>query len=106
MIPICKTTEINEGDTKDFTYQGNPAILIKFKGELYAYINVCTHEAGPCILEEAPGITAPGEKRLHCQLHESTFKPETGERMDGPAPEGSRLDKIALKIENDTIYAE
>ncbi|MBI3495080.1 Rieske 2Fe-2S domain-containing protein [Candidatus Berkelbacteria bacterium] len=105
MIPICKTTEINEGDTKNFVYQDKPAILIKFKGELYGYINVCPHEGGPCILEETPGITAPGEKRLHCQLHDSTFQPETGERMTEPAAEGTRLDKIDLKIENDTIYA-
>jgi len=105
MTAIKKISEINEGDTVDFDYQGQPAILVKFKGQIYAYTNVCTHEGGPSVLEEAPGITAPGEKRLHCQWHDSTFKPETGERIDGPAPEGSSLPKINIKVEGDTIYA-
>lgn len=104
MTLIKKLSEINEGETVDFDYQGQPAILIKFNGKLFAYVNVCTHEGGPCILEEAPGITKPGEKRLHCQWHDSTFNPTTGEAMTDPAPEGSRLEKIEIKIEGDTVY--
>lgn len=94
MTTIIKVADLKEGDTFDFTFNGNPAIVINYKGSFYAYKNVCPHQGGQSRLE--------GD-RLVCQLHFSEFNPKTGETTAGPADPGTRLDRIPIKIEGDQI---
>lgn len=97
MTPIAKVSELKDGDTVEFTYKGEPAILVKFRGQLYAYRNVCPHEGGPSRLA--------GEK-IVCDWHFSEFKPETGERLDGPADPGTRLQAIPILVKDDSVTVE
>lgn len=93
---VAKKSEVSEGAWKDFQYQGQPAILVNYQGEYRAYVNVCTHEGGPCILQ--------GDV-LWCTWHGSTFDPKTGKALSDPAPLDSSLPAIKLEVKGDEIYA-
>jgi len=93
---IAKVEEVPDGSAKEFTYKDQPAILVHVDGEFYAYVNICTHEYGQCLLT--------GEV-LTCQLHGSTFDPTTGKALSDPAPLDSHLTKIPIAIQNGEILA-
>jgi len=93
---IARVDDVPDGSAKDFTYQGQPGILVHYDGEFYAFVNVCTHEGGLCILT--------GDV-LTCTLHSSTFDPKTGHALSEPAPLESSLKKIPITIEDDQIFA-
>lgn len=93
---VAKVDEVPEGSAKDFTYQNQPAILVHYEGELHAYVNICTHEYGLCILT--------GDV-LTCTVHASTFDPKTGHALSEPAPLDSSLKRIPITIENEQIFA-
>lgn len=93
---IAKVDEVKDGSAKDFTYQNHPAILVHYEGELHAYVNVCTHEGGNCILQ--------GDV-LWCTWHGATFDPKTGKALSEPAPLDSALKRIPISIENEEIFA-
>lgn len=94
---ICKTTEVLPGQSKHFSYNGQPAILVNVDGAYHAYVNVCTHKGGQCDLIG---------KELVCCLHAAVFDPGTGRALEPPAPAGSLLPSIPLRIDSDGIYAE
>jgi len=91
---IAKTSDVPEGSYKDFTYQGQPAILVHFDGEFHAFVNICTHEGGLCVL--SGGV-------LLCTVHASTFDPKTGHTLSEPAPLDSSLKRIPIRIENGQV---
>jgi nitrite reductase/ring-hydroxylating ferredoxin subunit len=94
---IARVAEVPEGSAKEFTYRGQPAILAHCDGEFHAFVNICTHEYGQCLLT--------GEV-LTCQLHGSTFDPKTGKALSEPAPPDSHLIKIPITIQNGEIRSQ
>lgn len=91
---IAKASELKEGAQKTFEYRGKPAILFRYKGELRCYVNVCTHAGGPTDLA--------GDE-LVCEWHGSHFNPLTGEVTRPPAPTGSSLTAIRVRLEGENI---
>lgn len=61
---------------------------------LRAVANVCLHLGGP--LECRAG-------KLVCPWHGAAFDKATGERINGPAPEGSRLMVLPTRVENGAL---
>ncbi len=57
-------------------------VLLGDGNEPVAFMNVCLHFGGTLVLED---------KQFRCEWHGATFDCLTGQRTDGPAPEGSRL---------------
>ncbi|MBO0334028.1 Rieske 2Fe-2S domain-containing protein [Sneathiella sp. CAU 1612] len=72
-----------------------PAFLIRFGGEVRAYLNVCAHVG--LRLEAGTGnyFCRDGE-RLVCKSHGATYAPDTGLCTDGPC---KGLSLIALNVE-------
>lgn len=70
-VPVGGSVSTEDAD-------GNPVIVAQpRKGEVVAFSAVCTHRG--CTV-------APGDERLECPCHGSTFDMATGENTGGPAP--------------------
>lgn len=93
---ITTVDMLKEYNAMDFDLRGKRCILLYNNGEIRAFQNICTHKSGPNQLQ--------GEK-LVCQWHGATFDPLTGKALSRPAPDGSELPAISLKIEDGKIYA-
>ena len=98
---IAKLSDVPSGSMKEFTYNGEPAILVNFDGDVKAYVNKCTHQGAK--LNESSLING----KIQCPLHGATFKPSSGE-YDGHA-NGKNfglagLTMIDVKVENGNIY--
>jgi len=91
---ICNTSDVKEGDAKNFKYKGKDAILVNVKGEFKAFINYCTHTGGSLYFEDG---------KLKCLAHGALFDPVSGCAEKAPAPEGSVLMEIKLKVEDGKI---
>lgn len=94
---IIELEELEKQKAVNFTYKDKKAILLYNDGQVRAFENICTHKGGPAKLT--------GEK-LVCQWHGAHFDPLTGEATKGPAPEGTRLKAVELKIAEGKIYTE
>lgn len=92
-MKIADQNDVPVGKSKDFTYKGDPALLVNVKGSLRAYVNICTHQ--DCQTE------FDGNAELHCPCHGSVYNAETGAVLNPPAMEP--LPKIDIKLEGETI---
>ncbi|MCC7522803.1 Rieske (2Fe-2S) protein [Candidatus Uhrbacteria bacterium] len=97
-IPVAKTGEIPDGQTKSFQFGPFKGIAIRKNGKLIAFVNRCTHMGGPVEMH------ASGNK-LRCRWHGADFHPETGEAIEGQAPQGTALQRIELIEQDGTVFA-
>ncbi len=91
---IANTADVPPGSSVDFTYGGEPAILVNIGGTYKAYVNLCTHRQ--CENSFAGGV-------LECPCHGSAFDPLTGEATKGPA--NAPLTVIELNVAGGGVYA-
>lgn len=87
---------VQEGRTVSFRYGPSQGIALMRGGILKAYVNRCTHMGGPVELK--------GDK-MTCRWHQADFHPDTGEAIQGQAPQGTRLTPIELVHEEGDIFA-
>lgn len=92
---IIDLNYLKDEDLVHFKYKGRPAVLVKYKDKIKAYIDYCTHAGGPLCIEDG---------KLKCKTHYALFNIETGEAETLPAPKGSKLMEIALKVEKGKVY--
>lgn len=100
---VAKLGDIPPGTIKQFTYNGEPAILVNFGGELAAYVNSCPHKGAQF------NSSSLVNDRILCPLHGATFKPTTGDYLghaDGNNYGLKGLTRINIKIVDSNIYAE
>jgi nitrite reductase/ring-hydroxylating ferredoxin subunit len=78
---ICSSAELPELGKRAFAvdYRGErqPALLIRFKGAVYGYLNRCVHVPKRLDREEEDVFDATGQF-LQCSLHAVQYYPETG----------------------------
>jgi nitrite reductase/ring-hydroxylating ferredoxin subunit len=79
--PICPSDDLAERRSYGFRilYRGTPrdAILIRFRGVAYAYLNRCVHM--PRRLDgEAPRVFDAEGRYLRCTMHGIVYDPVTG----------------------------
>jgi predicted lipoprotein with Yx(FWY)xxD motif/nitrite reductase/ring-hydroxylating ferredoxin subunit len=91
---IAKVSDVLDGSSVDFTYNGDKAILVNIGGKYRAYVNKCTHKGCPLAL---------GDGTLNCPCHGSLFDPSSGSPTKGPAT--TPLTPIEVRISGDSIYA-
>lgn len=94
-IFLANDTDVKEGQTFEVGFAGRPAILIRKNGNVYAYINCCTHVGGPMKLD--------GDV-LRCTWHNSDFEPKSGKTLTPPAPKDSSLIALPIKINEGKIF--
>ena len=95
IFSACKTDELNNGDMKSISIEGNEILLCKIENEYYALDAHCTHYGAPL----AEGIL--NGDRIVCPWHHACFNARTGERVEPPAQDS--LTKYETKIEGDSV---
>jgi nitrite reductase/ring-hydroxylating ferredoxin subunit len=71
------------------------ALLVAFRGEVHAFLNVCPHVGTP--LDWMPNEFFDAEnKRLLCRTHGALFDPRSGDCLAGPCA-GKALTLVAIK---------
>ena len=95
-ILVAKTTEVAPDQMKRFKLGFRNALVVNSGGAFKAYYEFCTHQGGQ--LKMVNG-------QFQCLRHFSTFNLNTGERLAGEAPEGSKLGEIPLEIRGEEIFA-
>lgn len=104
---IGRLDDLEEGQARafSFTHDGDEveAFLVNYEGDLFAYRNRCVHT--PMKLDgNDPGRFLDG-RRLRCQAHGATFRPDTGECLSGPAGcSGRHLGFLTLAADGDDLY--
>jgi nitrite reductase/ring-hydroxylating ferredoxin subunit len=76
--------------------------VVRFEGELYAYLNRCAHVATE--LDWAPGeFFESSGLYLMCATHGAIYEPENGRCTGGPC-RGGRLRPIRIKLDQGSVY--
>lgn len=93
-IPLGPLTALPEGGLRRFS-AGWRAVWVRRRGDaVVGYWDTCTHQGGALRHEGS---------RMVCSRHQATFDAETGERLSGEAPEGSRLSRAELRVEDGNV---
>ena len=98
LIPLCHSADLQDGGLAvpfDVLYQGQScwAFAIRFRGEVHAYLNRCSHVAMEMDFQANRFFDATGQW-LICATHGALYAPSTGRCMNGPCR--GALIKIAL----------
>jgi len=92
---IAKVSDVGVGSSKNFSHEGEDAILVNVDGSLFAYANRCTHLG--CSVIFKGGV-------LLCPCHASQFDPKTGAVLKGPAKKP--LKSIKIEVKGGVVYVE
>jgi nitrite reductase/ring-hydroxylating ferredoxin subunit len=105
-ISICPSSQINELGKFPFMirYRGEKrnAVLIRFKGQVYGYLNQCVHM--PRTLDcEDEHIFDDSERYLQCSMHSICYDPVTGESVSEICA-GKKLTALKIIEEEGWVY--
>lgn len=92
---LCKISEIPSTGTKIVPFFDREVHVFKTANSIRAVANVCMHFGGPLDCKDG---------KLVCPWHGASFSRETGERLEGPAPKGSKLMFLSTKVEDDALF--
>lgn len=87
--PIMHVDDIGEEGTRTAEFFGREVLVYRVDGQPKATANVCPHLGGP--------LEACGDE-LVCAWHGARFSLATGDRISGPAKDGSRLMHLPTKV--------
>lgn len=101
-IPLCPSADLVEGGSAvafDLLYDGRScrAFAVRFQGQVFAYLNRCTHVAMEMDFRPNRFFDATG-RWLICATHGAIYHPDTGACAGGPCNGG--LTRIALSEED------
>jgi nitrite reductase/ring-hydroxylating ferredoxin subunit len=78
------------------------AFVLRFDGELKAYLNRCSHV--PTEMDWQPGEFLDMDKRwILCSIHGAMYEPADGRCVGGPCGRG-RLTPVAVREEHGQVY--
>lgn len=103
---LCQSSDlIDSGDAVPFdvVYCGRASrgFAIRFEGQVYAYLNQCTHV--PMEMDYQPNRFFDNTGLwLICSTHGAMYRPQTGECRSGPCRGG--LIKIAVTEQNGVVH--
>jgi nitrite reductase/ring-hydroxylating ferredoxin subunit len=78
------------------------AFVVRYRGRLLAYLNVCRHLALPLDFGDARFFDDEYDAIVCCQ-HGARYRPETGECIDGPCV-GGRLTALELEVRDGGLW--
>lgn len=94
--PGAREFEVGAGD---WPFRG---FLVRRRGGLYAYANVCPHRGHPLNLTPE-GFFTPDGNLLCCSSHGAVFVPETGFCLGGPCV-GRSLTLLACRVSDGVVW--
>jgi len=104
---ICQSEQLAEGGLGvRFSVarygRDSPAFVIRFRGQVYGYINECGHV--PAELDWQPGNFFDDSKvYLICSIHGALYAPDTGRCLGGRC-QGRGLKPLVVKEQGGAIY--
>lgn len=108
--PIATLSQLEEGESLLFEIEHDGSkvegFLVNFEGDLFAYHNRCVHVPMRLDARDKNLFFDSGQKRFRCQSHHATFRPDTGECLQGPPGcPGQHLAFIALAVDGEEVFA-
>ena len=105
-IPLCNSGELAEGGLAvpfDVVYGGQTcrAFAVRFKGQVHAYLNRCTHVAMEMDWQPNRFFDDTGQWLL-CGTHGAAYQPDTGACAGGPCR--GPLVRIALSESEGVVH--
>lgn len=104
--PICPGLHVPELGKFAFAihYRGNKrnAILVRFKGVVYAYLNQCVHMPKPLDCEKSHIFDKTG-RYLQCSMHSICYDPVSGESLSEICA-GKKLTALKVVEEGEWVY--
>ena len=108
LVAVATVDEIPVGSYKNFQLEQDGAsqygVLVNYKGEYHAYLNVCPHAGIPLDTMDKGIFNADGSY-LICRKHWALFEPQTGVCVSGPCPIAP-LSKLNVHEEDGVIYVQ
>ena len=106
LIPLCNSSELVDsglGVSFDVVYGGQTcrAFAIRYAGQVYAYLNRCTHVAMELDYQPDHFFDTTGHW-LICSTHGALYAPESGACRGGPCRGG--LVKIAVTERDGVVH--
>lgn len=105
---VGQVGELIHGASKKFTIRSGDreleALLVNYKGTLFAYRNRCPHVGITLDWVDNQFFSADG-RYLMCANHGAVFEPKTGDCIWGPCA-GLALQSVSLEIEGEKIFAK
>ena len=104
--PVCLGSQVPELGKFSFAiqYWGNRrnAILVRFKGVVYGYLNQCVHM--PRALDcEHDNIFDESGRYLQCSMHSICYDPVSGESLSEICA-GKKLTALKVREEGEWVY--
>lgn len=96
--PVCRLSEIKDGEMKEVTVGTTPVVLARVEGTCYALAAHCTHYGAPL----AEGYLS-GD-RIVCPWHHACFNARNGDLEEPPA-----LDSLAtypVRLDGDNVFVD
>lgn len=104
-ITVCRSNELGEKGYViiDVIDCGKPhsAIVLRYQGKLYAYLNQCVHMPRRLNCERDTVFDAD-RKLLRCSMHGIVYQPDTGESRSTLC-QGEKLTALRLREEDGRI---
>ena len=104
--PICPSADLAELGRHRFRvlYRGTPreAILVRFQGVVYGYLNQCVHMPKELDCEHCHVFDAAGES-IRCSMHGITYAPTTGECLSEICA-GESLTRLRVQERDGILY--
>ena len=105
-IPLCHSGDLVDGGVAvpfDVVYGGQTcrAFAIRYRGQVHAYLNRCTHVAMEMDWQPNRFFDDSGQWLL-CGTHGAAYRPDTGECAGGPCRGG--LVRIALSESEGLVH--
>jgi len=105
-IAICRGTQVPEAGKHSFSilHQGKPkqAVLIRFKGLVYAYINQCVHMPKALDCEDVNIFDETGQY-IQCSMHKICYDPVNGASVSELCS-GKKLTALKVKEQGEWVY--
>jgi 3-phenylpropionate/trans-cinnamate dioxygenase ferredoxin subunit len=95
-IKVAAVDEFEEGVVKGFRVLGKDVAVVTWRGNWYAFRNVCTHSA-----YSFDHLCLGNDGTLTCGAHSAQFVVETGEAIAGPTR--APLPVYKAKLDGDTV---
>jgi nitrite reductase/ring-hydroxylating ferredoxin subunit len=92
---LCKISDIPADGSRIVPFFGREVHVYRTGERLRAVANVCLHFGGPLECKDGKFV---------CPWHSASFDMASGERLDGPAPRGSKLMFLSTRVEDDALF--